>query len=206
MNLKLLIVGVLAALAGILGAIAFIPGAVDRLMPGRGEITVGRALVGGPFELTSHTGERVTDKTFRGRLMLVYFGFTYCPDICPAGLQVITAALDKLGDKADQVAPLFITVDPERDTPAQLKSYVGSFHKNLIGLTGSAAEIAAAAKAYRVYYRKAQDPSLNDYTMDHTSFIYLMDEKGEFITHFPHVVSPDKLAERLASELKRMGK
>ena len=203
MNVKLALIGLIAALAGAIGAFAFIPGAVDNLLGKRGA-TVGKALVGGPFELTTHDGKRVRETAYRGKLMLVYFGFTYCPDICPAGLQVITAALDKLGAGADKVAPLFVTVDPERDTPAQLKTYVASFHKNLVGLTGSAEDISAVAKAYRVYYRKAQDPSLNDYTMDHTSFIYLMDGNAEFVTHFPHGVAPDKLAARLAAELERL--
>lgn len=206
MNVRLLIVGLLAAFAGVLGAVAFIPGAIDSLMPQRGPVTVGKALVGGPFEMTSHNGERVRDSDFRGKLMLVYFGFTYCPDICPAGLQVMTAALDSLGAEAERVAPLFITVDPERDTPEQLKQYVSSFHKSVIGLTGSAEDVSRAAKAYRVYYRKVQDPALSDYTMDHTSFMYLMDGKGEFITHFPHAVPPEKLAERLRTEIKKIGR
>ena len=204
MNVRLMLIGLLAALAGVIGALAFVPGAIDGLMPKRGAVTIGKALVGGPFELTAHNGKRVRDTDYRGKLMLVYFGFTYCPDICPAGLQVITAALDKLDTRADKVAPLFITVDPERDTPAQLKSYVASFHGSLTGLTGSAEDISAVAKNYRVYYRKAQNPDLSDYTMDHTSFIYLMDAAGEFITHFPHAVTPDKLAERLAIELKQL--
>lgn len=204
MNLRLIIVGILAVCAGILGALTLVPGAIDTLVPKRVSITSGKALVGGPFELTNHTGQRVTDADYRGKLMIVYFGFTYCPDICPAGLQVITAALEKLGDKADRVVPLFITVDPERDTPKQLQRYVASFHKSLVGLTGSAEDIDKVAKAYRVYYRKSQDPSLNDYTMDHTSFVYLMDGNGEFITHFPHAVHPEKLAERLAAEVNKL--
>jgi len=204
MNARLIIVGLLAAVAGILGAIAFIPGAVDGLMPKRGQISIGKALVGGPFELTTHTGQRVQDSAYRGKLMLVYFGFTYCPDICPAGLQVISAALDKLGSKADSVVPLFVTVDPERDTPEQLKSYVGSFHKNVVGMTGSDEDIAKVAKAYRVYYRKVQDPALNEYTMDHTSFMYLMDGSGAYVTHFSHAVAPDKLAARLATEIAKL--
>ncbi|MFT5509988.1 MAG: cytochrome oxidase Cu insertion factor (SCO1/SenC/PrrC family) [Hyphomicrobiaceae bacterium] len=204
MNFRLVAIGVLAALAGVIGALAFVPGAIDGLLPKRGDITVGKALIGGPFELTSHDGKRVRDAKYRGKLMLVYFGFTYCPDICPAGLQVISAALDNIGAQSDKVAPLFITVDPERDTPEQLKSYVSSFHPSLTGLTGSAADISAAAKAYRVYYRKAQDPSLSEYTMDHTSFVYLMDDKGDFITHFPHAVTPDKLAARLKAELEKL--
>lgn len=204
MNLKLIAIGLLAALAGVIGGLAFVPGAIDSLMPKRGSVTIGKALVGGPFELTTHTGKRVRDTDYRGKLMVVYFGFTYCPDICPAGLQVISAALDQLGKDADKVSPLFITVDPERDTPVQLKSYVASFHSSLTGLTGSAEDISSVAKNYRVYYRKAQSPDLSEYTMDHTSFIYLMDGAGEFITHFPHAVTPDKLAARLAAEMKQL--
>lgn len=204
MNIRLLIVGLLAALAGVLGALAFVPGAFDGLFPKRGEISVGKALVGGPFELTDHKGKRVRDSDFRGKLMVVYFGFTYCPDICPAGLQVISAAMDDLGAKADRVVPMFVTVDPERDTPEQMKSYVGSFNKRIIGLTGSAEDISKVAKAYRVYYRKVQDPALNDYTMDHTSFMYLMDGEGNYITHFTHAVAPDKLAARLRQEIAKL--
>lgn len=204
MNIRLFVIGLIAALAGLIGGIAFIPGAVDRIFATREPATTGRALVGGPFELTDHNGRRVTDKDFRGRLMLVYFGFTYCPDICPAGLQVVTAALEKLGTDTNRVVPMFITVDPERDTPEQMKQYVSSFHKTFVGLTGSKEDIAKAAKAYRVYYRKVQDESLSDYTMDHTSFLYLMDAGGQFITHFPHSISPDKLAERLAAAIEKM--
>lgn len=204
MNLRLLGIGMLAAVAGVLGALAFVPGAVDSMFPKRGNVTVGKALIGGPFELTTHNGKRVRDAAYRGKLMLVFFGFTYCPDICPAGLQVISAALDEVGSESHNVASLFVTIDPERDTPEQLKSYVSSFHPTITGLTGSTQDISAAAKAYRVYYRKVEDPALSDYTMDHTSFIYLMDAQGNFITHFAHVVTPDKLAARLKAELKKL--
>ena len=204
MNIRLFVIGLIAALAGLIGGIAFIPGAVDRIFATREPATTGRALVGGPFELTDHNGRRVTDKDFRGRLMLVYFGFTYCPDICPAGLQVVTAALEKLGTDTNRVVPMFITVDPERDTPEQMKQYVSSFHKTFVGLTGSKEDIAKAAKAYRVYYRKVQDDSLSDYTMDHTSFLYLMGADGQFITHFPHSIDPEKLAERLTAEIRKI--
>jgi protein SCO1 len=204
MNLRLVAIGMLAAFAGILGALTLIPGAIDGLLPKQVKITTGKALVGGPFQLTSHTGKRVRDKDFRNKVMIVDFGFTYCPDVCPAALQLITAALDKIGDKADRVAPLFITVDPERDTPEQLKLYMSSFHKNLVGLTGSAEEISQVAKAYRVYYRKVKNETLSDYTMDHSSLIYLMDGNGEFITYFPHTASPDKMAEKLAAEVAKL--
>ena len=204
MNLRLIAIGMLAAFAGVLGAVAFIPGAIDGLLPKRTKITTGKALVGGPFQLTTQTGARARDTDFRNKLMIVDFGFTHCPDVCPAALQLITAALDKIGSKADQIAPLFITVDPERDTPQQLKLYMSSFHKNLIGLTGSAKEISQVAKAYRIYYRKVKSEALNEYTMDHSSLIYLMDGNGEFITYFPHTTPPDKMAEKLAAEVAKL--
>ena len=204
MNIRLFLIGLIAALAGLIGGLAFIPGAVDTIFAKREATTVGRALVGGPFELTDQDGRRVTEADFSGRLMLVYFGFTYCPDICPAGLQVVTAALDELGADSDRVAPIFVTVDPERDTPEQMKQYVSSFHKSFTGLTGTPEDIAKAAKAYRVYYRKVQDEALSEYTMDHTSFLYLMGADGQFITHFPHTIAPEKLAERLAAEIQKL--
>ena len=113
-----------------------------------------REPVGGPFELIDHAGRTRTERDFRGQLMLVYFGFTYCPDICPTDLQAIGLALDKLGKDGDSVQPLFITVDPERDTPEHLAEYVPMFHPRLIGLTGGAEAIRKAADAYKVYYAK----------------------------------------------------
>ena len=165
-------------------------------------VSVGKALVGGPFSLVDHTGKRVTDADFRGRPMLVMFGFTFCPDVCPSGLQVMAAALDKLGAKGQQVAPLFISVDPERDTPAQLAQYVASFHPRLIGLTGSQAEVDAAAKAYHVYYKKVRDEkSSAAYTIDHTALIYLMGPDGAYIAHFTQATGVDTMAERMAKLL-----
>ena len=159
--------------------------------------TVGEALVGGPFTLTDHSGKRVTDVDFRSRYMLVYFGYTWCPDVCPTELQVISAALDRMGDEAARIKPVFITVDPERDTVAQMADYVGSFHQSLVGLTGSAEEIAAVAKAYRVYYAKAAPDSAGNYAVDHGSLIYLMSPEGKFVTHFTYGTDPDKLAQGL---------
>lgn len=158
----------------------------------------GTALIGGPFALTDHTGRRVTEKDFAGRYLLVFFGFTHCPDVCPAGLQVMAAALDQLGPKAEGVVPLFITVDPGRDTPETMKAYVSAFHPRLIGLTGTEADIKAAAKAYRVYFKRVDDPqSPINYSMDHSAFIYLMDRSGAYVTHFRHSASPDEIAERI---------
>jgi cytochrome oxidase Cu insertion factor (SCO1/SenC/PrrC family) len=190
------------ALGG-LAALAAFPEARERLLSAGNVRSVGQALVGGPFTLTDQTGKRVTDQDFRGKFMLVYFGFTYCPDVCPTALQVMAAALDKLGPQADRITPVLITVDPEHDTPAQLAMYVKSFHPRLVGLTGSPQEIDAAAKAYRVYLKKVSDPkSTAGYTMDHSSIIYVMGPDGKYRAHFTHATSPEAMAERLASMLK----
>ncbi len=117
----------------------------------------GKALVGGPFTLVDASGKTVTDQDFRGRYMLIFFGFTHCPDICPAELQVMAGAMDQLGDKAKKVVPIFITLDPERDTPEAVGAYVKNFGPNIVGLTGSMDAVAAAAKAYRVSFSKFQD-------------------------------------------------
>lgn len=160
---------------------------------------VARPAVGGPFALVDAQGRAVTDADFRGRLMLVFFGFTYCPDVCPTALTSIAQALDRLGPDADKVVPVFITVDPERDTPEQLKEYVRHFHPRLIGLTGTPGQIAAAAKAYRVYYAKARPQGMppDDYTMDHTSITYLMGRDGKFLAHFSHGAEPEAIAQRV---------
>jgi protein SCO1/2 len=178
-----------------------VPGAMQRVMPDATR-TIGVAAVGGPFTLTDHNGRRVTEKDFAGRYMLVFFGFTFCPDVCPTALQVSAAALDKLGAKADKVTPVLISVDPERDTPEQLKGYVASFHPRLVGLTGSVEEVTAAAKAYRAYWRKVKDDkSAAGYTIDHTSIVYLMGPDGRFITHFTHATSVDAMAAGIARHL-----
>jgi protein SCO1/2 len=169
---------------------------------GPAQTSTGRALIGGPFSLVDPTGKRVTDKDFAGRPMLVYFGFTNCPDVCPAGLQVIAAALDRLGDKAKGQTPIFITVDPERDTPEALGKYVASFHKGIIALSGSPEDIAAVTKAYRVYATKVPDDSRpGEYSVDHSSFMYLMSSSGEFVKHFPHNVDAGELASEIAKLL-----
>lgn len=196
-----LLIGLGLLLGGML-ALLLVPGARERLLPGGGMPSLGQALVGGPFQLVDHNGKRVSDTDFRGRYMLVFFGFTFCPDVCPTALQVSSTALDKLGDKARRVVPIFISVDPERDTPEQLKSYVSSFHPSLIGLTGTLEEITAVARAYRVYYRKVKDEkSSAGYTMDHTSIVYLMGPDGKFITHFTHTTSVDAMAAGIARHL-----
>jgi protein SCO1 len=161
----------------------------------------GEALIGGPFELVDQNGNTVTDQTFKGKLTLVYFGFTFCPDACPTALGVMSAALDKLDVAADRVVPVFITVDPDRDTPPVMKDYVSNFHPRMVGLTGTPEQIAKVAKAYRVYYQKAAGTAPDDYVMDHTLLIYLMDGDGKYITHFGPDATPDQIAEEIRKHL-----
>lgn len=155
------------------------------------------AAIGGPFELVDQTGAARRDSEFRGRYMLVYFGFTFCPDACPTALLAMAEALDQIGPLAERIQPILISVDPERDTPAQLASYVAAVDERLVGLTGSPAQIAAAARAYRVFYRKVTPPGMSDYLVDHTSLIYLMGPDGKFLAHFSHETAPERMAETL---------
>jgi protein SCO1 len=165
--------------------------------------TTGQALIGGPFTLTDHTGRRVTEKDYAGQYMLVFFGFTHCPDICPSSLQVLSAALDKLGAKADKVTPLFITIDAERDTPEKLNAYVSSFHPRLTGLSGSEEEVAAAAKAYRIYANKVTDEqSPGSYSYDHSTIFYLMDPSGAFVAPIPHTTDVEDMRAALDKAIR----
>ena len=164
-----------------------------------------REPVGGPFALTDQAGHERTDTEFRGRLMLVYFGFTYCPDVCPTDLQAIGLALDRLGRDGDQVQPIFITVDPERDTAAHLADYVPMFHPRLIGLTGSADAIRKVADAYKVYYARVPQDA-GDYTVDHTAYIYLMDRDGNYLGFFPPGTSADRMVEIIRPRLAAPGR
>ena len=154
-----------------------------------------REPVGGPFALVDHNGKRRTDADFRDKLMLVYFGFTYCPDVCPTDLQSIGLALDRLGPAGEAVQPLFVTVDPERDTAEHLAAYVPLFHPRLIGLTGDASAVRDAANAYKVYYAKVPTAGAADYTVDHSGFIYLMDRDGRYLGFFPPGTPPDRVAD-----------
>jgi protein SCO1/2 len=157
----------------------------------------GQPTVGGPFELVNGDGEAVTEKAFAGKAMAVYFGFTYCPDVCPTELAIVADAIDLLpSDVAAEVAPIFITIDPDRDTPALVKDYAANFHENMVGLTGTTEQIAAAGKAYRVYYAKRESDG-GGYTMDHTSYIYIMDKNGRYFRHFRMNSAPEEIAEAL---------
>ncbi len=160
-----------------------------------------REPIGGPFALTDQNGVRRTDADFRGKLMLVYFGFTYCPDICPTDLQQMALAVDQLGPAGGTVQPVFITVDPARDTVEHLKDYMALFHPRFVGLTGDAAAIRHAARAYRVYYEKVERKDKSDYTLDHSAFIYLIDRDGRYLGFFPPGTSAERLAETMRSHL-----
>ena len=192
----MVLAGVSIALAlGLLGrALWLAPGAGG----GREASVTGTALVGGPFTLTDQNGRRVSDTKFRGKLMLIYFGYTYCPDVCPTELLDMSQAVDALGKDGDQVQPLFITVDPARDTQAMLKQFMANFHPRMLGLTGTAEEVQAAAKSYRVYFAKASGAE-RDYLVDHTSIVYLMDREGRYLTHF----GPTLRGEQMAAAIRK---
>ncbi len=186
-----------ALLAGfvILGAGAFLGLALQDSPRGVASSVLGSA-IGGPFDLVDQNGNKVANTDLEGKWLLVYFGYTHCPDACPTALNDIALALDDLGPKRGEVRPVFITVDPERDTPQVLKDYVASFDAPILALTGTPEEIARAAKSYRVYYAKHPEPG-GDYSMDHSSVIYVMDPKGRFTASFTHQSTPQEIAERL---------
>ena len=161
------------------------------------------AKLGGSFSLTDQDGRQVTERAFDGKYRIVYFGFTYCPDVCPVDMQVIGQAMRMIeksdSDLANRLQPIFITVDPERDKPAVLKEYVAAFHPRLIGLTGTPEQIASVAKAYGVYYARRDEGSSKEYLMDHMRIALLFGPDGKPIAIVPH----DKGADGVASELKR---
>ncbi|HET6467327.1 MAG TPA: SCO family protein [Geminicoccaceae bacterium] len=168
--------------------------------PGRAEQSQGPVPIGGPFTLTDQDGRRVTAEDFRGRYMLVLFGYTFCPDMCPLGLTTMADALDALPPaKAARIVPLFITVDPERDTVEVMKAYVPLFHERLLGLTGTPEEVAEVVKEYRVYARKAAPDEGGGYLVDHSTFTYLMDTEGRYLAHFGHDATAEEMAARLAT-------
>jgi protein SCO1/2 len=168
---------------------------MDDLMYGRGSI-------GGPFTLTDQAGRQRTDTEFRGKLMIVYFGYTFCPDVCPADLMAITQALDALGPAAEGIQPIFITIDPERDTKV-LADYVSAFHHSLVGLTGSPEEIRKIANSYKAFYAKVPDERSGGYSIDHTGVIYLMGRNGEYLGFMPPQTNPDRLTEILRKYLAK---
>jgi protein SCO1 len=172
------------------------------LVEGRsaGTGTVQAAAIGGPFNLIDQDGQPFSDHDLKGKTFLVFFGFTHCPDVCPTTLFEISEIMRTLGPQADRTAALFISVDPERDTPEAMKDYLTSFDPHLRGLTGDAASLAAVAKAYRVYYKKVPLEG-GDYTMDHTAIVYLMDKEGRFVSPFNMKRTADVAAADLRKHL-----
>ena len=186
------LLGGLAALLVLVAAAIWMFGAPETVQEA--------AAIGGPFALTDGGGKAVTDRDYRGKYMLVYFGYTFCPDVCPTTLNDLAQAMDRLGPVADKVQPLFITIDPARDTPDVVRQYAAAFSPRLVGLTGSAAQIATVAKEYRVYYAPHKTgPNPGDYTMDHSSILYVMDPAGRFIG----VIRADEGADAIAADVKK---
>ncbi|PZO82755.1 MAG: SCO family protein [Micavibrio aeruginosavorus] len=183
---------VLAAIGAIAGAMLIPSPTANKPQGGLHAVT--DDAFGGPFTLTDQNGKTVTEKDLTGSYRLMYFGFTYCPAICPTELSKISAALKQMGSKGDQVVPVFVTVDPERDTVQAMKNYTALFHPSLIGLTGTPEQIKDMLKAYKIYAAKVQDPQMSDYTMDHSSFIYLLAPDDRLL----HIFKMDDNAKTMA--------
>jgi protein SCO1/2 len=160
----------------------------------------GSVAIGGDFTLVGQTGATRHPADFRGKLMLVYFGYTYCPDVCPTELQKMSEAVDLLGARGDAVQPIFVTIDPQRDTVEQMKEYAANFHPRLVALTGSAEQVAAAARAYRVFYQQVKQAD-GTYVMDHSSVVYLMGRDGSYLAHFGAESDAAKMAAAIAKKL-----
>ncbi|TQV79167.1 SCO family protein [Denitrobaculum tricleocarpae] len=155
----------------------------------------------GPFDLIDHTGRRTTEADFRGEKVLLYFGYTFCPDICPTSLQDMSAAFEALGPDGDKLRPVFITVDPDRDTQAHLADYVELFHERMVGLTGPKERTDAVARDFRVYHSIRTDIDPVDYPVDHSSYTYLMDEDWNLMLVFRHGTSPEVMAAAIKERL-----
>ena len=170
-------------------------------VPGLGRtVTTGSVAVGGPYRLIDQDGHPRGSADFRGRYVLIYFGYSFCPDVCPTTLGVMADALDKMGAGANRIVPVFITIDPERDTPAVLKQYMKAFGPRFVGLTGSPAQIADVEKTYRVYAKKQPLPG-GKYGMDHSSVLYLMGPDGKLVSFYDEAISPDALAKDLRAKI-----
>lgn len=163
----------------------------------------GQAAIGGNFEAVDHLGKPFTQKSLLGKYSLIYFGFTYCPDICPTSLLTIAQTLDDLPEALrNEILPVFVTVDPERDTVAVMQQYVSNFHPLLVGVTGSSEQINKVAQAFKIYHAKVpSDTDTKNYLVDHSGYIYLMSKKGDYLAHFPHNVSTQHLADALRSHM-----
>ena len=164
-------------------------------------IVSGQIAVGGPYALTDQDGRPRTRADFRGKYQLIYFGYTFCPDVCPTTLAIMAAALDKLGPAQDRIVPIFITIDPQRDKPQVMKKYLAAFGPRFVGLTGSPQEIAQVEKEYRVFAKRQPLPD-GSYGMDHSSVIYLLEPDGKLVSFYDDAASPDDLAKNLREKMR----
>jgi protein SCO1/2 len=194
----------IALVAHILFGVTLAPGSMLSAEPTHADSSP--VTIGGPFTLVAPDGTTVTDQTYRGKWLLVYFGFTYCPSSCPTTLLEVASALEKLGADAAEVQPLFITVDPQRDTREVLEDYTRSFDPRIVGLTGSPGQIAAIAKEYGVYYGTHRTgPGAEDYVLDHSTYLYLMDPRGQFARAFDADESGDRIADAVRKRMAQSG-
>lgn len=196
-SMQTLLLSLVAGAVGLSALKAYKDQKVQQVMVQSQEV-VGKAAVGGPFELIDYDGKKFTERNLRGEFSLLYFGFCHCPDICPDELEKVAEAVDivdkKLGVK---MVPVFISVDPERDTPARIKEYVQEFHPRMLGLTGDLDAVKKTSKAYRVYYSKTGEPGAKDYLVDHSIIHYLIDPDGEFVTFYGKNYSAEQMADSL---------
>ncbi len=196
----IIIAGVAIALIAGVAAFWAVSGMIET---GSTSEVEGRPLIGGEFELVDQTGAVATNESFQGRYRLIYFGYTYCPDVCPLSLTEMTAAYEALPeDVRNEVVPIFITLDARRDTVEVMSDYVGLFGTDLVGLTGTEAQIGNVADTYRVYYQLHQPDEQGDYLVDHSSFTYLMDRDGAYLTHFGHGTPPEEMAQGIADAVR----
>jgi protein SCO1/2 len=196
-KLRILQLSILA-LAAVAALVLYLPG----VRPERSDVrtVAGAPAIGGAFELVDQHGNAVTDADLKGRYALVFFGFVNCPDICPLTLQTLTQALEMAGPMAEEVVPVFITVDPARDTPEAMAQYIANFHPRFLALTGTPDEAKRAADAYRVYFRKAAEQEPGEYMMEHSGFVYFMGKDGGYITHFNSAATAQDIAARIRQE------
>lgn len=178
----------------------------EASVPSAGGVQLPQGLnLGGPFSLVDQDGRTVTQADFGGRLLVAYFGFTFCPDVCPTELGAIAGAMDLLTPaQAERVTPVLFTIDPERDTPEALKAYVGNFHPRMVGLTGTPEQVAETARRYRVFYAKVTRPEMSEYLMDHSSFIYLIGPDGRVRSLLRPQTTPEDIAAAVRGQLAGM--
>lgn len=200
MAMKRPVIAWLLSVLGLVALMVYVGPTLFKVVPNRNPATQGEAAIGGDFTLIDPEGKAVSARDFRGKYMLVYFGFTHCPDICPTTLLMMENALEQLGDDAKDIVPVFITLDPERDTPKIVGTYVRNFSERMIGLTGSLEQVTKAAHAYKIYFSKVRmADAANGYMIDHSGFMYLIGKDGKYVTHF----SPNMPMQTLVSALRK---